>query len=276
MDTKQLFRLYQSKFFLSNWLNEQGELAQNDGEVKWFYCGVSEDFKTEVIDQTLNNFFAEEEVYLCISSNKSSLVSKSIVTEEIAKILHKKEIGIMDKSFTKIMHLTSIGTFKSGIIRDFPKSRDKPLGTLLKVRFHAHIVDNDTQKISSIIRKYFSKIEKELNKDYGGSMEHLWITLDLIESYRSFPFRFQKRVENSTSFTEFYSYNVGHYSIRPDFKKLKELSSEEDICSYVFGLLYKSTQILVDKKKNLNGFDVAAFQLDFLSACKKMGLFIRE
>lgn len=272
MDTKQLFRFYQSKFFLSNWLDEQGELAQNDGEVKWFYCGVSEDFKTEVIDQTLNNFFAEDEVYLCISSNKSSLVSKSIVTEEIAKILHKKEIGIMDKSFTKIMHLTSIGTFKSGIIRDFPKSRDKLSGTLLKVRFHAHIVDNDTQKISSIIRKYFSQIEKELNKDYGGSMEHLWITLDLVESYRSFPFRFQKRVENSTSFTEFYSYNVGHYSVRPDFEKLKELSSEEDICFYVFGLLYKSTQILVDKKKNLDGFDATAFQLDFLSACKKWNL----
>ena len=271
MDSKQLFRFYHSNFFLSNWLNEQGQLALSEGDVKWFYCGVNQDFKAEIVNQSLNSFFSEEEVYLCISSNKSSLVQKSNISNEISKILHKKELGIMNKSFTKIMEFTSIGTFKMGIIRDFPKERIRPLGEPLKVEFHANIVDNNTQKIAAIIRKNFSNIESELLKDYGGSIEHLWIDLELVENYKTWPFRFQKRVKNPTSYTEFYSYNVAHYSVRPDFEKLQTLTSEEQICNYVFELLLKSTQILDHKKTKLEKFNANKFRLDFLSACKKLG-----
>jgi len=276
MDSKQLFRFYHSKFYLSNWLNEEGQLAQSEGDVKWFYCGVNEDFKSEIVNQSLNSFFSEDEVYLCISSNKSSLVQKSIAVNEIGKILHKKELGIMDKSFTRIMEFTSYGVFKMGIIRDFPINRIRPSGIPLKVAFHANIVDNNTQKVSNIVRKYFSNFENELHKDYGGSMEHLWIDLELVESYKAWTFRFQKRIDISTSYTEFYSYNVGHFSVKPDFEKLRTLSSEKEICSYVFGLLYKSTQILEDKQKKLDGFNSTAFRFDFLSACKKLGYALME
>jgi len=271
MDSKQLFRAYHSKYFLSNWLNEEGEVAQNEGEVKWVYCSVNEDFKTEIVKQLINSFFSEDEVYLCISSNKSSLISKSIVANEIGKILHKKELGIMDKSFTKIMMFNQYGTFKSGLIRDFPKNRTRPVGVPLKVEFHANMVDQNTEKVSDIIRKHFDNIQKSLNKDYGGNMEHLWIDLELVKSYKPYPFRFQKRVENPTSFTEFYSYNVGHYSIEPDYEKLKSLLSEEEICMYIFELWYESTQILIDKQKLLDGFDATQFRLDFLNVCKELG-----
>lgn len=271
MDAKQLFRLYHSKFHSSNWLDEAGELAQNSGKINWIYCGVGDDFKTETVSKTIHDFFTDDEVYLCISSNNSSLVPKSDAVEEIRKVLHKKEIGIMNKTFTKIMHFTTFGVFESGIIREFPASRSRPAGAALKVEFHANIVDECTKKVADVIGNYFEKIELELYKDYGGSMEHLWIDLDLLESYTSFPFRFQKRVSNPTSYTEFYAYNVGHYSVRPDFKKLSGLVSEEEICSYVFELLYQSTQILVDKQKKLDGFNATAFRLDFLSACEKLG-----
>ena len=102
-------------------------------------------------------------------------------------------------------------------------------------------------------------------------MEYLWINLDLIEKFKSFPFRFQKRVSQPTSYTEFYTYNVGSYSVRPDFEKLRSLSSDYEICSYIFGLLYQSTQVLVDKQNKLDGFEITKFRLDFLSALKKIG-----
>lgn len=271
MDAKQLFRLYQNKYHLTNWLNENGELAQKEGDVKWSYCGVSKDFKSEIVSQAINNTFTEDELYLCISSNKSSLVLKSIVVDEIGNILHKKEVGIMNKSCTTILFFSQYGTFKSGIIREFPDSRPRPAGTPLKVAFHANMIEKSTKKVAEIISNHFGNLEMELNKDYGGSMEHLWIDVELVSSHDAWPFRFQKRVNNPTSYTEFYSYNVGHYSIKPDFEKLRELSSDEAICSYVFGLLYESTQILIDKQKKLEGFNATAFQLDFLSACEKLG-----
>lgn len=275
MDSKQLFRLYSSKFFKTNWLNENGVLAQNSGEVKWFYCGINQDFKSEIVHEAINNTFEEDEVYLFISSNKSSLVSKSIVTEEIGKILHKKEIGIMNTSFTKIMHFTNYGVFESGIIQEFPKSRLRTVGTPLKVAFRANIVDSSTRRIADAIEDYFPDIEKQLNKDYGGVLEHLWIDLELVEGRLkdrdSWPFRFQKRVDIPASYTELYTYNVGHYSVKPDFEKLRKLSSAESIFSYVFELIYESTQVLVNMEKKLDGFNSTAFRRDFLTAYKKLG-----
>lgn len=271
MDSKQVFRAFYSKYDLTNWLNENGELARNEGDVKWYYCGIKEDFKKEVVNEVINNTFNDDEVYLCITSNNSSLVSKSIVIEEIAKMLHKKEIGIINQSFTKMIFFNSYGTFKSGIIRDFPDSRSKPIGQPLKTRFHANIVDKNTQNISRIIRKHFDDIEKKLNNDYGGNMEHLWIDLELVEHYKSYPFRFQKRVKISESYMEFYSYNVGHYSIHPDYERLRELESERDICNYIFKLWYDSTQVLVDNQKKI-GFNATQFRLDFLNACKELGV----
>ena len=275
MDSKQLFRFYKSKFYLSNWFDEEGQLAQNEENLKWFYCGVNKDFNAEIVNQSLNSFFLEDELYLCISANKSSLVKKSDIIEEISKILHQKEVGIINKSFTKIMDFSSIGVFKMGVIREFPKERIRPSEEPLRVSFNANITDTDYKsKIVEVINKHISGIENKLHKDYGGCMEHLWIDFQLIESHKTYPFRFQKRVEIPSSFTELYSYNVGHYTVRPDFVKLQMLSSEEEICSYVFELLYKSTQILEEKQKKLEDFNVNVFRLDFLSACKKLGYII--
>ncbi|WP_149206034.1 hypothetical protein [Flavobacterium johnsoniae] len=275
MDSKQLFKLYNSKISSSNWFDEKDQLAQNDDKIKWFNCGVGKDYKSEIVNQSLNSFFPEDDVYLCISSNNSFLVQKSIVAEEIGKILHKKELAIINKSFTKIIEFNSIGIFKKGIIRDFPKERERPSGVPLKVSFTANMTDSDyASKIATLINKHISSLENELHKDYGGCMEHLWIDFQLIESHKTYPFRFQKRVTIPASFTELYSYNVGNYTVKPDFVKLQMLSSEEEICSYAFELLHKSTKILENKQKQLADFNVNAFRSDFLSACKKLGYII--
>jgi len=193
---------------LTNLFDEVGGLAQLEDDVKWFYCGIGKDFKNEIVSQAIGYTFTEDEVCLCISSNRSSLVLKSIVVNEIA----------------------------------------------------------------DVIRSHFGNLEMELNNDYGGNMEHLWIDLELIEKDKSCPFRFQKGVGIPTSYTNFYSYIVGHYSVKPDFEKLRELLSEESICTYVFGLLYESTQIIVANRKKPDGFNAAAFRLDFLAVCEKLNI----
>ena len=52
MDEKQLFRYYQSKYSSSNWFNAKGQIAQSENEVLWIYCGIKNDFNSELVKET--------------------------------------------------------------------------------------------------------------------------------------------------------------------------------------------------------------------------------
>lgn len=52
MDEKQLFRYYQSKYSSSNWFNAKGQIAQSENEVNWIYCGIKNDFNSELVKET--------------------------------------------------------------------------------------------------------------------------------------------------------------------------------------------------------------------------------
>lgn len=276
MDSKQIFRTYNSKLELIFWFNEKYELAQNEKEIKWFYCGVGKDYKSKIVEQEIDIAFPDDEIYLCIAPNKSSLVLKSVAVKEIGNSLHKKEIGLMDKSLTKLISFSTIGVFTMGIIKEFPKSRLKPKEKPLIVKFYANITDESTTKIPDLIRNPLDQLAKLLSNNYGGIMENLWIDLELTEGRHHkeigyWPFRFQKRISTSNSFLENYTYNVAHYSVKPDFKKLRELP-EKSICTYVFGLFYESTQVLIEQEKKLGGFNATKFRSDFLIGCENLGI----
>ncbi|WP_121966198.1 hypothetical protein [Myroides sp. N17-2] len=272
MDSKQLFRIYNKQFHSANWFNKAGVIAQSDGDVEWVYCGVNDDFKYEKVVELISDFFKEEEnLYLCCSSTKSLLVSKEEAVSEISTSLHKKEVGLINESLDRIIHFTMYGVYKVGIITEFPKSRERTPNTLLQVAFYANIVDEQTKHIPRVIDLYLKEIALVLNRDYGGVMEHLWININLSEVEKVFPFRFQKRVESSSSYINPYSYNVGHYSIAPDFNELKNFKTEEAICKYFFNLLYTSMKVLHKKQKSLGGFNAIIFKEDFRKACKNIG-----
>src|SRR5207245_201707 len=135
-----------------------------------------------------------------------------------------------------------------------------------------------TQRIAKILRDAFETIEKDLSKAYGGTIQHLWIDFELIQSHaegrRPFPFRFQKRVGGSifklTGLPTPVCENVGHYSVRPDFQQLLRIPLES-VASYALSLIYASTSVLVEKQKKLGGFDAQRFRMDFLSSCRERG-----
>lgn len=70
-------------------------------------------------------------------------------------------------------------------------------------------------------------------------------------------------------------FNVGHYSVKPDFEKLLKLS-QENICIYVLKLIYDSTNVLIKNQKKLGDFDAQTFQANFLLECKKLGYLISK
>ena len=152
----------------------------------------------------------------------------------------------------------------------------------MEVSIHANMADEETSKISDVLRGPFEIIGKDLSKDYGGIIEHLWIDFELIESHamqrppRSF--RFQKRVSGGSAkpllgFVMPDETNVGHYSVRPDFRALKKMPLES-VVTYALNLIYSSTSVLTERQKKLGGFDAQRFRSDFVSSCKRHGYLI--
>jgi hypothetical protein len=139
--------------------------------------------------------------------------------------------------------------------------------------------DLTTERIASALHSPFKAIGKDLSKDYGGMMNHLWIDFELVENHarRRLPwsFRFQKRVGGSspdklTGLPRGAYENVGHYSVKPDFNELLRVPLDS-VVSYVLSLIYASTSVLVEKQKKLGGFDAQTFRSDFLTTCRQHG-----
>lgn len=53
----------------------------------------------------------------------------------------------------------------------------------MEVSLNANKCDQATTRISEIVYAAFKIIEKDVSKDYGGTMQHLWIDFELIKSH---------------------------------------------------------------------------------------------
>ena len=146
----------------------------------------------------------------------------------------------------------------------------------MEVGIHAHMTDQATSKVGAALRPVFQELSNRLKGEYGGLIEHLWIDLELIEDHSRadgrprHPFRFQKRVSGRSHFglpPIPDRLNVGHFSVRPDFALVSSLSTEQAIF-YALSLIYRASEILLDKQKKLGGFDAALFRKRLLVECQ--------
>ena len=93
-----------------------------------------------------------------------------------------------------------------------------------------------------------------------------------------YPFRFQKRVSGHSrlglpAIPD--RFNVGHYSVTPDFQVISSLPNEQ-LVPYVLSLLYNSTSVLLEKQNKLGGFNALLFRSKFLLACESLGCEISD
>lgn len=149
----------------------------------------------------------------------------------------------------------------------------------MKVGFHANVCDSDTRHIAAALREPFAVLGESLAGEYGGTMEHLWVDLELLEYFARpdgkprHTFRFQKRVSGRSRLglpAVQDVFNVGHYSVRPDFQLLASMSVDRAV-PYVLALIYQSTELLPEKQKKLGGFDANLFRENFRRQCTKLG-----
>ena len=149
----------------------------------------------------------------------------------------------------------------------------------MKLGIHANMCDSTTSRIANALHAPFEAISRDLSKDYGGTIKHLWIDIELIEDHAArrppWSFRFQKRVGGSspdklTGLHRRVYEDVGHFSVKPDIEKLRSIP-QKSVVSYVLSLIYTSTAVLIEKQKKLGGFDALKFRSDFLTTCRDHG-----
>ena len=139
----------------------------------------------------------------------------------------------------------------------------------MQVSIGAAETDQGMHHITEVVWPHLDRLSAALSGEYGGPMEHLWIALELVpgraDERDPWPFRFQKRVApqgrdlKRLGATE--HFNVGHFSVRPDFFELARVPLPDVPC-YLMRLVYEATRTL-EKRKQLEGFDVQAFRAKF-------------
>ena len=149
----------------------------------------------------------------------------------------------------------------------------------MNVKLYANIADESMQALSDALSPILIALGRRLDGDYGGVIEHVWIDVELRErgakadGSARHPFRFQQRVAgraHSRLAAIPDSHNVGHFSVRPDFPRLRALSNDDAI-PYVLQLILDASLVLVEKGKKLGGFDGALFRARLRDECRRLG-----
>ncbi len=149
----------------------------------------------------------------------------------------------------------------------------------MDVSIRANSSDYITTSIASAIRSPFRELSELLCGEYGGTVDNLWIDLELVESWArtdgkpKFPFRFQHRVSGRSRFglpAMPDMLNVGHYSVRPDFRLLLSLPPQL-VVPYSLSLIYNSTSVLIERQQKLGGVNAQLIRRKFLEGCRSIG-----
>lgn len=154
----------------------------------------------------------------------------------------------------------------------------------MKLGFHASICEESTRSLADALRPLFDKLSEQLSGEYGGPMEHLWIDVELLvgsaksDGRPQHTFRLQKRVSGRGYFglpAMPDRFNVGHYSVRPDFSFLATHSTDESV-SHIVQLIYESLAELEFKRRRVGDFDTRLLRERFLNTCKELGVSIQS
>ena len=148
---------------------------------------------------------------------------------------------------------------------------------MLNVRLGVPSVWKSWEPIARQLHEPLRRMSEALQGEYGGPMENLWIVVELspgeMKRRRPWAFRLQKRVSGRWDQCKYLvapdSYNVGHYSVCPDFELLMSMP-EDRVVPYILGLLLDSLESLRGLKR-LKGFDLDGFRQVFISSAETLG-----
>jgi hypothetical protein len=137
MDSRLIYEANKKAIDKVEWIKQQ--------DSEWAYCGVKEDFKYELVEAALNNFFENDGFYFSITRKDSFECLKPEMMRHVDELIGVKGFCIWDGDFKKVIEFNNIGTFRKGefnnsivsTIKNFKikaGSPDKVRGKLVKYR----------------------------------------------------------------------------------------------------------------------------------------------
>jgi hypothetical protein len=106
---------------------------------------------------------------------------------------------------------------------------------------HVSQRDQGTAAVAEAMDGPLGEVSRKLSNDYGGTIDNLWIDLELspvvADGRRPWSFRLQKVVSPPVALRRLgakSATNVGHYSVRPDYFELGRVPAENVVC-YLLG-----------------------------------------
>lgn len=90
------------------------EWAWNDN-TGWIYCGLSEDFKDDLVSEHLAEHFAGSTLYLVTTRTGSCQLSGEEAIHKIKGLIDVHGFCIWNTAFTKVIEFNSIGVFRKGV-----------------------------------------------------------------------------------------------------------------------------------------------------------------
>jgi hypothetical protein len=107
MDSKNIFIACSAMLRKAEW-----EKPKNNNE--WSFVGDGARFLLEIVQENINNYFTEDELYLVTDRHKSKEIKKENAANEVRDLLKYQDVTLCNKEFKRFIVFNHIGVAKQG------------------------------------------------------------------------------------------------------------------------------------------------------------------
>jgi hypothetical protein len=83
-------------------------------DIGWLYCGLSDDLKTDLLDESINKHFQDQKIYLILYRKETCEIATVDAIATIASTIDKRDFSLWNLDFKKVMDFNKIGIFRIG------------------------------------------------------------------------------------------------------------------------------------------------------------------
>jgi hypothetical protein len=107
MDSKNIF-------IACSVMLRKAEWEKIKGENEWSYVGDGAEFKAEDVQNNINEFFSEDELYLVTDRHRSKEIKKELASSMVKPSLEQQYVTLCNKEFKRFIVFNYIGVAKQG------------------------------------------------------------------------------------------------------------------------------------------------------------------
>jgi len=107
MDSKNIF-------IACSVMLQKAEWEKIKGENEWSFVGDSANFKIDLVQTNIENYFPDETLYLITDRHESKEIKKENAASEVQSSLTNKDVTLSNREFKRFIVFSYIGVAKQG------------------------------------------------------------------------------------------------------------------------------------------------------------------